>query len=128
MESSEQPTCGRGLATNAALPARLSELLAAQAEVLERHTRALDASARNGRLEIDAYTTLVGAHREVARNLESLAEQMRDYRDLPMAEHDMAVMTDPRVQMEAFRRFVALERELATFLQDRLAEEERLLA
>ena len=42
MASDDQPTCGKGLAANAVLPARLGELMAARAEVLERHMKALD--------------------------------------------------------------------------------------
>ena len=42
MEHGDRPTCGEGLAANAVLPAKLAELMAAQAEVLKRHTRALD--------------------------------------------------------------------------------------
>jgi hypothetical protein len=42
MEHGDRPTCGEGLAANSILPAKLAELMAAQAEVLERHTRALD--------------------------------------------------------------------------------------
>ncbi|MBV9543637.1 MAG: hypothetical protein JOY61_04605 [Chloroflexi bacterium] len=40
-------TCGRGLAANAALPRLLSELMGAQADVLERHTRAIDTTDGN---------------------------------------------------------------------------------
>ena len=127
MSSDDQPTCGRGLAANAVLPAKLAELMAARADVLERHMKALDPSEPNGRTEAAAYTTLARAHRDVAGQLDSLAREMAGCRDLPMARHDQAVMMDPNGQMEAFRRFVAIERELVGLLETSLAGAERLL-
>jgi hypothetical protein len=52
---------------------------------------------------------------------------MTSYRNLPMGRHDMTVMTDPKGQMEAFRCFVAVERELLALLQTKLEAEEELL-
>ena len=127
MEHGDRPTCGEGLAANAVLPAKLAELMAAQAEVLERHTRALDLTDATSQKELDAYTKLERAHRDVAGELADLAEEMARYRDLPMGRHDMAVMTDPKGQMEAFRRFVAVERELLEQLQAKLEGEGELL-
>jgi hypothetical protein len=127
MEHGDRPTCGEGLASNAVLPAKLSELMAAQAEVLERHTRALDPTDAAAQKELDAYTMLERAHRHVASVLADLAEEMASYRDLPMGRHDMKVMSDPKGQMEAFRRFVAVERELLVLLQTKLEAEGDLL-
>ena len=127
MEHDDQPTCGKGLAANAVLPAKLAELMDARADVLERHTKALDLTDPNAQTELDAYTKLARGHRDVARELASLAEQMAGYRDLPMARHDPTVMVDPKGQMDAFRRFVAIERELLALLQAKLEGEEKLL-
>jgi hypothetical protein len=124
----DQPTCGKGLAANAVLPARFAELLAARAEVLERHMQAIDPTDPNGQEELDAYAALALAHRASAAELAKLAQQMAGYRDLPMARHDMTVMTNPEGQMEAFRRFVAIEREVVALLQAKLEEEQKLLA
>ena len=41
----DQVTCGQGLAANAVIPAKLGELIASMAEILEVHTKALDAFA-----------------------------------------------------------------------------------
>jgi hypothetical protein len=124
MTASDQPTCGKGLAANAVLPEQLAKLLSARAEVLERHTKALDLSDPNARQELDAYTSLARAHRSVAAELADLARQMAGYRDLPMARHDMRVMADPHGQAAAFRHFVATERELLELLQTKLQQEE----
>ncbi|MDQ5811728.1 MAG: hypothetical protein M3358_13505 [Actinomycetota bacterium] len=120
-------TCGEGLAANAVLPAKLAELMAARAEVLKRHTRALDLTDAAAQKELDAYTSLERAHRDVASELADLAEEMASYCNLPMGRHDMTVMTDPKGQMEAFRRFVAVEQELLALLQATLEVEEKLL-
>jgi hypothetical protein len=127
MEHGDRPTCGEGLAANSILPAKLAELMAAQAEVLERHTSALDPTDATAQKELDAYAKLERAHRDVAGELADLAEEMASYRELPMGRHDMTVMTDPEGQMEAFRRFVAVERELQTLLRTKLEAEEQLL-
>jgi HPt (histidine-containing phosphotransfer) domain-containing protein len=123
----EQPTCGQGLAANAVLPAKLAEVLAARAEVLERHMQALDRADPNAQPELDAYANLARAHRGAASELSRLAHEMAGCRDLPMARHDLAVMANPEGQLEAFRRFVAVERELLAVLQANLEQEERLL-
>ena len=126
-EHGDRPTCGEGLAANAVLPAKLAELMTAQAKVLERHTWALDLTDTTAQKELDAYTKLERAHRDVAGELADLAEEMASYRTLPMGRHDMTVMTDPKGQMEAFRRFVAVERELLALLQAKLEAEGELL-
>ena len=125
--AADQPTCGKGLAANAVLPARLAELLTVQAEVLERHGQAIDLTDPHGQAELDAYTALARAHRASAAELAKLAEQMASYRDLPMARHDMTVMTNPQGQMEAFRRFVAIEQQIMAVLQAKLQEDQKLL-
>jgi hypothetical protein len=128
MTNDEAWTCGKGLAAGADLPKHLGRLLAARAEVLERHTRALDGNDPNGRREHEAYMDLVGRHRALAVSLAALAEQMQSYRNLPMAEHNMEVMMDPNGQMEAFAEFVAIERDFLAFLQSKLRDDESLLA
>jgi hypothetical protein len=127
MAHDDTPTCGKGLAANATLPARFSDLIAATAEVLERHTRALDPTDPAASAELEAYNSLVRAHRAVAADLARLADQMASYRDLPMAPHDMAVMMDPAGQTEAFQRLVALERETLALLTERVAQAEQML-
>ena len=127
MEHGEEATCGKGIAAGADLPEHFSRLLAARAEVLERHTLALDGSDDSGRREREAYLDLVRRHRVVSADLLALADQMRSCRDLPMAEHDMDVMMDPKGQMAAFRDFVDQERALVDFLSARLRADEDML-
>jgi hypothetical protein len=124
----EVPTCGKGLAANADLPAQLSRLLIARAEILERHMRALDLTDADAKQEHEAYTSLVHAHRAIGRELDGLARQMAGYHDLPMGRHDMAVMADPHGQAEAFRQFVDTERDLLELLKTRVAEAEKMLS
>jgi hypothetical protein len=127
MSADEQPTCGKGLAANAIVPAKLAELIAATADVLERHTKALDLSDLHSRKEFDAYAKLARAHREIADSLERLAREMSGYRDLPMGRHDERIMASPEGQAEAFQRYVAIERELLELLRGKLEQDARLL-
>jgi hypothetical protein len=123
----EQPTCGKGLAHNAVLPARLGELTAALAENLEVHMKALDLSDHSAKQEHDAYTKLAGEHREIAAHLHAVAEQMAGYRDLPMGRHDERAMAAPAV-LEAFERFVESKQRLLALLQETAEEDQKMLA
>ena len=112
-------TCGEGLAANAVIPAKLGELVAATAEVLERHVKALDLQDTHSKVEADAYAKLVKSHRSIADHLDKLAAEMTQYRDLPMGRHDEKVMMEPGGQIEAFQRRKAVERDLAALLRGR---------
>jgi hypothetical protein len=122
-----RPTCGRGLAANAALPAKLGQLLAAQAEVFERHIGAIDRIDPNAEAEVAAYTSLAGGFRDLGEGLERLADQMASYRDLPMPRHEVAVLTAAGGQMDAFRQFITYENEVVALLQANLEAQKQLL-
>ena len=51
---------------------------------------------------------------------------MAEYRNLPMAAHDEAAMSDALAH-KAFETFVGLEEELATLLQEQLQEDREML-
>ena len=122
----EQPTCGKGLAEHSALPAKLSELIAAMAENLEVHQKALDLTDENARKEHGAYVKLAKECRSVATQLEATAEHMAGYRDLPMGRHDEQAMADPKV-LEAFSRFVKLEQDLLALLHRAVEQDQEML-
>jgi hypothetical protein len=122
----EPSTCGQGLSSRSTLPAKLGELLAALAQVLEAHMRALEPADAHARQELDAYANLVTAHRDVADRLSGIAVQMADYRNLPVAPHDVEAMSDT-VAHKAFERFVGREQELATLLRDQLHQDQQML-
>lgn len=112
----DEATCGKGIAEHSALPLKLAELTAALAKILELHQSSLDLSDANGRAERDAYERLATDFAAISKMLEATGRQMRGYRDLPMANHDEAVLSSP-VHMEAYESFVRIERELASLLQ-----------
>jgi hypothetical protein len=119
-------TCGRGLAEQSALPAKLAELTDTVAVILELHMKALDVTDRNSSKEFDAYRQLANEHREVAARLHTTGSEMAGYRDLPMGKHDPKAMAAPAV-VDAFEKFVKLEQELATLLEKRLKHDRQLL-
>ena len=123
----DQPTCGKGLAENAALPAKLGDLISSVADVLEAHLPALDVTDEPSRKERDVYLHLVGEHRQAAFQLKAIATQMVGYRELPMGRHFEQAMAAPPV-LQSFQRFVRMERELLAMLQHRLQEDEQMLA
>ena len=126
MSTPEQPTCGKGLAENSLLPAKLSALLVAMAENLEVHTKALDLTDQNSRAEYDAYEELVKELRQISAQLKATADQMAGYRDLPMGRHDEKEMTHPRVYA-AFQIFVNQKRELLSLLEQIAERDDQLL-
>jgi len=122
----DHPTCGKGLAENAVLPAKLGELTASVADILEAHMPALDLTDERSKREYEAYRLLVEDHRQASLQLESIAKQMAGYRDLPMGRHDDKAMAASAV-VESFQRFVELEQELLTLLQRRVERDRQML-
>ena len=126
MSESEQQTCGKGLAENSVLPAKLGELISAMAENLEAHRKALDLTDQNSRAEDEAYEKLLKDLRQIAAQLSVTASEMAGYRDLPMGKHDEAAMTHPRVG-DAFQKFVQHKRELLELLEQTEKRDHKLL-
>jgi hypothetical protein len=122
----EQQTCGEGLAAHSELPEKLGDLTAAVADVLGRHTAALDLGDDNAKRELDVYRTLVDQRRQTAAELHSTAEEMRGHRGLPVARHDPSMLASPTAA-DAFERFVALEEQLIALLQARLTSDRPML-
>jgi hypothetical protein len=123
----EPQTCGEGLAQRADLPARLSALMAAMAEVLETHQQALDLTDDNARVEKAAYEQLVDDYRRLTSELRVTADRMLGCRDLPMARHHAAAMLAPE-NRRALANLVERERVLAAFLKEWFEEDQAMLA
>jgi hypothetical protein len=122
----EQPTCGKGLAENAVLLAKLGELTSAVGDILEAHIPSLDLMDDRSREEHGVYQRLAEDHRRVSLQLEAIAGQMAGARDLPMGRHDEAAMRSPAV-LRSFQRFVQVQEDLATTLQHRLEQDRSML-
>ena len=120
------PTCGKGLAEHAAVPAKLAELTGALGRVLELHMRALDLGDAASREEYAAYEELSGAYRAIAAELTAVARRMAGYRHLPMGRHDMAAMTAAE-NVAAFGEYVRVEGELAEVLEKRLRQDRGMM-
>ena len=77
----EQQTCGKGLAENSALPAKLGELTDALAEILEAHREALDPTDENHPEKMgavrEAFQEFVQLEQELAALLEKRLEADR---------------------------------------------------
>jgi hypothetical protein len=65
----EEPTCGKGLAEQSVLPAKLGQLMASLADNLEVHLKALDLTDENARQEL-----LLLLQEQVEQNQKMLAE------------------------------------------------------
>ena len=124
--SEQQTTCGQGLAERSVLPSRIAAVMAAMADVLNRHRESLDPSDSTGKAEDDAYATLVADLANVADALRATAERMAGYRNLPMAGHDVTVLMTAEATA-GFERFVQAERELLLLLQGKVQRDEAML-
>ena len=118
----EQLTCGQGLAHNAVLPSHLAEVASGMAAVLEHHMTALPADDP----EFAAYNQIAEQHRAAAASLAEAARLMTAARNLPIAPHDMTIMTSPAAG-ETFADLVAAKRRLATLLHTQDAEDQQFL-
>jgi hypothetical protein len=122
----KQPTCGQGLAWNSILPEKLGALAAALARVLAAHMQALDLGDVNSKQEYEAYKDLVRQLRQAAAGLESTAQEMTGYRNLPMGRHDEQVAAGTAV-FESFSGYVQRKQELLDYLQETIDEERKML-
>ena len=116
MTMDEPQTCGKGLAQRSALPARVSALTAAMAEVLETHQQTLDLTDDNAWAEHVAYQQLADDYRRLTSQLRATADRMLEYRDLPMARHHAEAMVSPEMR-EAVANLVERERDVAALLE-----------
>jgi hypothetical protein len=127
MDVVDQPTCGQGLAENSVLPAKLGQLIASMARVLEVHTHALDLEDPDSRRERDVYLGLAEKQRDAAARLQAIGEEMAGCRDVPMGRHHPEVMTSAEA-VGAFVQFVAGEEDLLNMLEARVPNERGMLA
>jgi hypothetical protein len=123
----EETSCGKGLADHSVLPAKVAELIDAVAHNLELHMTALDLQDPNSRAEHEAYSLLSTQHRNIAAQLQALAQQMASYRDLPRGRHDQQTMSQPRF-FKALETFVQREQELQALLQHKMDQHRQMLA
>jgi hypothetical protein len=126
MSMDEPRTCGEGLAQRSVLPARLSALTAAMAEVLETHQQTLDLTDDNARAERIAYQQLANDYRHLTSQLRATADRMLGYRDLPMARHHAQAMLGPEIR-GALANVVERERDLAALLKTWIEEDQAML-
>ena len=110
-------TCGKGLAENSAISARMSEVIAAVAANLEAHMPVLDLDDPAARTEHEVYATLARRHREVAASLHALSGEMAGQSDLPAAPHDDAETVRPEI-LAAFEQLVRAEDALLDLLKE----------
>jgi hypothetical protein len=122
----EQQSCGKAMAEQSTLPAKLAALTECVAGTLEMHMRALDLDDEHARKENAAYHTLTTAHREIADRLRATSDEMARDQDLPTAHHDTAALSAPEVS-EAFGKFVTAEQDLLVLLQSRVAQDQATL-
>jgi hypothetical protein len=123
----EETSCGEGVAQQSILPAKLADLTAAMATVLEVHERALDLTDPSSRAELEAYRKVVQALRASAAELRATSHQMAASRDVPMGKHDDAAMSSQEA-LQAFTDFVRTEQDLLAHLQHAVEQDRRMLA
>ncbi len=126
MSTSDQQTCGKGLAENSVLPAKLGEVVAALAGNLEAHMPALERTDPNSQIEYNAYESLTKQFRQIADQLQKVTQEMTGYRDLPMGRHDKKAMTHPRIRAD-FENFVLRKQELKNLLEQAGEQDNQLL-
>ena len=122
----QQPTCGQGLAGNAALPAGMAEVTGLLADILELHLPSLDLTDPLSRREHEVYQGLFIAYREVADRMRETAQRMAGYGDLPMGRHDLKALADKRM-VETFEEFARRKQDLLTLLQESAAADAQIL-
>ena len=118
---------GKGLAEQAALPAKLGALMASVAENLELHMKALDLKNKDARKEYKAYGNLAREHRSIAASLQAIAGELEGYRGLATGKPNEEVLLDPKI-LAAFGKFVKAEMQLIASLQKRMRRDSKRLS
>jgi uncharacterized protein YndB with AHSA1/START domain len=121
-----QPSCGAGLAWHATIPAKIAPMFAALADTLETHRALIVLEGPDARREDDAYRKLAASYRELAGQVEQVAQQMASYSDLPPCPHDEKAFGAG--QLQAFQRFVKAQSELLELLRPAAERDEAMLA
>jgi hypothetical protein len=122
---SDEATCGQGLTANAPLPARLGDLAAAMAAVLDNHLLSL-AMDPESKPERETYAELTHELRSIATMLSTVAARMERSRDLPMATHDEAMLASA-ASVDSLRSFVKAKRDLLDHLRVSVERDETIL-
>jgi len=122
----EEPTCGRGLAQAAPVPAGLAAVAAGLAQNLEVHVRSLPLGDSAAAQERAVYERISRDLRSATESLKAAAAEMASAVDLPMADHDMAAFTSRDV-LDAFESSVAAEDKLRRLLDGRRVDNEQML-
>jgi len=122
----EEPTCGRGLAQAAALPAGLAAVAGGLAQNLEVHVRSLPVGDSAAAQERAVYERISRDLRSATASLKAAAAEMASAVDLPIADHDLAAFTSRDV-LDAFESSVAAEGKLRRLLDARRVDNEQTL-
>ena len=104
----------------------MGHVLASMAQNLDAHRPALDTSDPATLQELIAYAALISQQQHTADGLLTIAENMTSYRDLPMGNHDMELISTPAV-VEAFDAFLTAEHQLLELLQLRIERDQAML-
>lgn len=118
---SDEATCGTGMAQYAALPMRMAELTAALADVLTRHTEALDTDEPAGAQEREAWLAVASEHRDLTARLSAAGDRMASYGGMPSATHDLSVLTAPEA-VRSYEHFAAAQLRLHDLLAEHIAD------
>ena len=97
------------------------------AEVLDFHRNSLPQNDENARKELVAYANLLAHYRQASSVLQAASQSMYGYRDLPMAPHNIAILSS-RENHDLFAAVVRAERELVELLRQSIESDEKILA
>jgi hypothetical protein len=121
LRMAEVSTCGQGLARHAVLASKMAALNAAMAENLIAHVAVVSGKDDAAQQERRTYRDLADRYGDAAMVLAAIGNEMASQRDLPVADHDLSLMSSENV-ITAIQAMVNAEDELAALLRDLAAE------
>ena len=119
-------TCGQGLARHAVLPSKMAALSTAMAVNLAAHVGVVAGEDDAAQRERRTYRDLAERYGGAARMLATIADEMASKHDLPMADHQPALMSSEKV-VTAIEAMADAEEDLAALLQELAAEHRSIL-
>jgi hypothetical protein len=126
-EPGTKMTCGQMMASKAALPSKMAELMTAVADSVEAHAKWTGTKDKMAKAEHDMLMKVAKDHRAVAKQYTAIAATMTKAKDLQQAPHDPKT-ADMAKMAELTQKQITLAREMAALMTKDADESEKMLA
>ncbi len=125
--AAEEKTCGQHISEMAVLPAKMSEVMTAVANMMDTHaTLMLQDKSKPSKQEAAALKKLAAQHKKLAAEFKKTQEMMEKASTWPNAPHDMNKMMNDSASKTAMAEMLRTHKEFDALLNKQIAELEAM--